>query len=83
MIFVKLKYIVKIVKIIRKFSYLFKTTKVCRLNSGCCMHPKDCVDERCLYIYKWTEKKDSTDFEITGFVELIDSVLLAIGKRNV
>ena len=59
---------------------MLKTTKDCGLNKGCFLHPKDCVDENCLYIYKWVDNKDSTNFEITGVVEPGDLVWLAIGK---
>lgn len=59
-----------------------QTTKDCGLNRGCFLHPKDCVDANCLFIYKWVDNKDSTNFEITGVVEPGDLVWLAIGFGN-
>ena len=60
----------------------FKTTEDCGLNKGCFVHPKDCTDKKCLFIYKWADSQDSTNFEITGVVESLDSAWLAIGKLN-
>ena len=33
------------------------------------MNPQGCVDSNCTFIYKWSDNKDKTDFEITTLLD--------------
>ena len=62
------------------FIYTYQTSSGCGESYGCFISPTDCTGDACTYIIKWTDKNDTTDFEVA--VKGAANGYSAIGKNK-